>query len=164
MDARKNELAVTNSNREIVITRTFNAPRALVWKVWTEPQHIMQWRGPKGFSNSSCESDLRVGGAFLLNMCAPDGNTYPCQGVFREIVEPERIVYDSTADESHPCGAGLPPRSVVTVTFAEHDGKTTLTLHTRFETEARRDAANAAGYSTSWGESLEKLKDFLTHP
>lgn len=156
-------MSAENTN-ELVIARTFNAPRALVWKAWTDPQHIMQWRGPKGFSNSSCESDLRVGGAFRLDMCAPDGTIYPCKGIFREIVEPERIVYDSSADESHPCGAGLPPRSVVTVTFVEYDGKTTLTLHTRFETEARRDAANAAGYSTSWGESLEKLKDFLTHP
>jgi uncharacterized protein YndB with AHSA1/START domain len=149
-------------NNEIEISRTFNAPRALVWKAWTDPQHIMQWWGPKGFNNSSCESDLRVGGAFHLDMCAPDGNTYPCVGTFLEIVEPERIVYDSTADESHPCGAGLPPRSLVTITFAEHGDKTTLTLHTRFESEARRDAANQAGFSSSWGECLGRLEDFLT--
>ncbi len=156
-------MSAENTN-ELVITRTFNAPRALVWKAWTEPQHIMQWRGPNGFSNSSCESDLRVGGAFHLDMRAPDGNIYPCVGTYREIVVPERLVYESEADDSHPCGAGLPPRSVVTVTFAEQGGKTTLMLHTRFETEARRDAANAAGYSTSWGESLGRLDDFLTHP
>lgn len=164
MGARENDRTVTGTDREIVISRVFDAPRELVWKAWTDPQHIVQWRRPKGFSNSSCESDLRVGGTFLLNMCAPDGNTYPCKGIFREIVEPERIVCDSTADESHPCGAGLPPRSVVTVTFVEHDGKTTLTLHTRFETEARRDAANAAGFSSSWTECLGKLDDFLTQP
>ena len=151
-------------NTELSFSRVFDAPRELVWKAWTDPQHIMQWWGPHGFSNSSCESDLRVGGSFRLDMCAPDGNIYPCQGVFREIVEPERIVYDSSADESHPCGAGLPPRSLVTVTFAEQNGKTTLTLHARFESEARRDAANAAGFSSSWGECLVRLEDFLTHP
>jgi uncharacterized protein YndB with AHSA1/START domain len=148
---------------DLIITRIFDAPRALVWKAWTDPQHIMQWWGPRSFSNSSCAIELCVGGAFHLNMCAPDGNTYPCQGIFREIVAPERIVYDSIADESHPCGAGLPPRSLVTVSFAEQGGKTTLTLHTRFETEARRDAANTAGYSSSWTECLGRLDDFLTH-
>lgn len=145
------------TGHELIITRTFDAPRALVWKAWTDPQHVMQWWGPNGFSNSSCESELQVGGRFHLNMCAPDGNSYPCKGIYREIKEPERIVYDSEADEGHPCGAGLPPRSLVTITFAEHDNKTTLTLHTRFETAARLDAANKAGYSTSWGEALGRL-------
>jgi len=148
---------------ELVITRTFNAPRALVWQAWTDPEHIMQWWGPKGFNNSSCAMELRVGGSFHLNMCAPDGNTYPCKGIFREIVEPERIVYDSEADESHPCGAGLPPRSVVTVRFIEQGNKTQMTLHTHFENSARKDAANQAGYSSSWGECLIRLDDFLTH-
>ncbi|MBF0292407.1 MAG: SRPBCC domain-containing protein [Nitrospinae bacterium] len=147
--------------RELVITRVFDAPRALVWQVWTDPKHIMRWWGPNGFSNSSCESDLRVGGRFHLNMSAPDGATYPCKGIYREIAEPERIVYESEADESHPCGAGLPPRSLVTLTFAESDGKTTLTLHTSFESEARRDAANKAGFSGSWTECLERLGEYL---
>jgi len=149
------------TGHELVITRTFNAPRALMWKVWTDPEHVMQWWGPNGFSNSSCESELQVGGRFHLNMCAPDGNSYPCKGIYREIKEPERIVYDSTADESHPCGAGLPPRSLVTITFAEHANRTTLTLHTRFETAARLDAASQAGYSVSWGEALGRLAEHI---
>ncbi len=153
-------MSISNAS-EIVITRTFDAPRALVWKAWTDPKHIMQWWGPNGFSNASCESDLRVGGSFHLNMRAPDGNTYPCQGIYREIEEPERIVYDSEADESHPCGAGLPPRSVVTVTFAERVGKTTLTLHTRFENVAHKDAANEAGYSVGWEAALQRLAEHL---
>ena len=143
--------------RELSITHTFDAPRALVWKAWTDPEHIMQWWGPKGFSNASCNVDLRIGGAFRLHMCAPDGNTYPCKGIYREIVEPERIVYDSEADESHPCGAGLPPRAVVTISLTEHQGRTTLTLHTRFGTSERLEAANQAGYSMSWGQALERL-------
>jgi uncharacterized protein YndB with AHSA1/START domain len=152
---------MSESKQEIVISRTFDSPRTLVWKAWTDPRHVMKWWGPNGFGNSSCESDLRVGGKFSLNMRAPDGNTYPCQGIYLEIAKPERIVYDSTADNSHPCGAGLPPRSQVTVTFAEQDGKTTLTIHTRFETVARREVANQAGFSVSWGEALERLADAL---
>lgn len=149
------------NNNELVISRTFDAPRELVWQAWTDPKHIMQWWGPQGFSNTSCASDLRVGGTFHLDMRAPDGNTYPCKGIFREVNAPQRIVYDSEADEGHPCGAGLPPRAVVTVTFTEHNQQTTLTLHTRFASAARKEAANQAGYSVSWGQALERLDAFL---
>jgi len=145
------------TGHELLISRTFHAPRALVWKAWTDPLHIKQWWGPKEFDNTACEADLRVGGTFLLIMCAPDGNAYPCKGIYREIVEPARIVYDSEAEENHPCGAGLPPRARVTITFTEHADKTTLLLHTLFETADRRDAANEGGFSKSWGEALERL-------
>ncbi len=146
-----------SGGHELVITHTFKAPRALVWQAWTDPKHITQWWGPKGFANSSCAIDLRAGGEFNLLMCAPDGKTYPCKGIYREITEPVRIVYDSTADESHPCGAGLPPRARVTINFAEYAGETTITLHTLFESTARKDAANLAGYSISWDEALGRL-------
>ncbi|MGR8935896.1 MAG: SRPBCC family protein [Gammaproteobacteria bacterium] len=139
---------------ETVIERTFDAPRALVWRAWTDPEHVRQWWGPKGFDSACCEIELRVGSIFRLQMRAPDGNSYPCRGVFREIVAPERIVYDSTADDSHACGAGLPPRSRVTITFSECNNQTTLTLHTRFISAARRDAADRAGFSSSWSQCL----------
>ena len=142
---------------ELVITHTLHAPRALVWQAWTDPKHIMQWWGPKGFANSSCAIDLCAGGEFNLVMCAPDGKTYPCKGVCCEINEPVRIVFDSTAEESHPCGAGLPPRARVTITFAEYAGETTITLHTIFESTARKDAANQAGYSINWDDALGRL-------
>lgn len=150
---------MTQPDTELTITRVFNAPRDLVWQAWTDPDHIMQWWGPKGFENASCASDLRVGGRFRLEMCAPDGNVYPCVGAYTEIVPGERIVYASEADDSHPCGAGLPPRATVTVTFAERDGKTTLTHHTRFETAARKGAAVKERYLTSWQEAFERLAE-----
>lgn len=147
----------------LIIERTFGAPRELIWRAWTDPEHIKQWWGPQGFHNSSCDIELRVGGTFRLTVCAPDGNRYPCQGTFREIIEPERIVYDSTADDSHPCGAGLPPRSTVTISFVEQrGGRTQLILQTRFENASRRDAANEAGFSTSWGEALERLATIIS--
>ncbi len=145
------------AGHELVITHNFNAPRALVWQAWTDPRHVMQWWGPKGFANSSCVIDLRAGGEFNLLMCGPDGNTYPCKGIFREISEPMRIVYDSTANEGHPCGAGLPPRARVTITFAEYGSETTITLHTIFESAVHKDAANQAGYCISWDEALGRL-------
>jgi uncharacterized protein YndB with AHSA1/START domain len=150
------------SNSEVTITRTFDAPRALVWQAWTDPKHIMQWWGPAGFNNETCESDLRIGGRFQLEMRAPDGNVYPCIGTFREIVKPERIVYEGEAAEGHPCGAGIPPRAVVTISFAEQQGKTRLTLHTRFASAERKEAAAAARFVVSWEEAMGRLDDFLT--
>lgn len=152
------------SASELIITRTFDAPRKLVWQAWTDPKHIMQWWGPMGFNNESCESDLRVGGRFQLAMRAPDGNVYPCVGTFREIVEPERIVYDGEAAEGHPCGAGIPPRAVVTVSFEEQQGKTRLSLHTRFASAERKQAAAEARFVISWEEALQRLDDFMRHP
>lgn len=149
------------SVREVVITRTFDAPRALVWQAWTDPKHVMQWWGPAGFNNESCVSDLRVGGRFQLEMRAPDGKVYPCIGTFREIVVHERIVYDGEAAEGHPCGAGIPPRAVVTVSFASLEGKTQLTLHTRFASAERKQAAAEARFVVSWEEAMGRLGNFL---
>jgi uncharacterized protein YndB with AHSA1/START domain len=74
------------NGHELIITRTFDAPCALVWQAWIDPKHVMQW-------------------------WEPDGNAYPCTGIYREVKKAERIVYDSKRDEGHPCGAGLPPRA-----------------------------------------------------
>lgn len=150
------------TDREVVVTRVLDAPQALVWEVWTKPEHVAAWWGPAGCENPSCEIDLRAGGAFRLTMRGPDGAVYPCRGVFREIVRPQRIVYESEADERHPCGAGLPPRAHVTVTFEDHGGKTKLTVHTRFETAAAYVAANEAGYTTGWRECVDRLEAFVT--
>src|ERR1043165_653811 len=97
--------------REVKIVRTFNAPLALVWAAWTEPQHVAQWWGPKGFTNPVCELDVRPGGAFRIDMCSPDGTIYPGKGVYHEIVEPERLVLTSTAFDDE---AGEPRLQVLT--------------------------------------------------
>jgi uncharacterized protein YndB with AHSA1/START domain len=151
----------TESKDELLITRTFNAPRALVWQAWTDPRHIMQWWGPAGFNNETCATDLRVGGRFRLEMRAPDGNVYSCIGTFREIVEHERIVYDGEAADEHPCGAGIPPRAVVTVSFTAQDGKTHLTLHICFASAERKSAVAEARFVVSWEEAMQRLDDLL---
>jgi len=149
------------SASEVLITRTFDAPRRLVWQAWTDPAHIMRWWGPSGFVNQSCESDLKVGGNFRLEMRAPDGNVYPCIGTFREIVEYERIVYEGEAAEGHPCGAGIPPHATVTISFADQGSKTKLTLHTRFASLERKQAAAEARFIVSWEEALDRLGQAL---
>lgn len=148
-------------NCDLIISRTFAAPLALVWQAWTDPKHIMQWWGPAGFNNETCTSDLNVGGRFHLEMRAPDGNVYPCIGTFREIVKHERIVYEGEAEDGHPCGAGIPPRATVTVSFAEQHGKTRLTLHTRFPSPERKQDAADARFVVSWEEALGRLAEAL---
>jgi uncharacterized protein YndB with AHSA1/START domain len=88
----------------IVITRVVDAPRALVFEAFTQPQHLAQFWGPKGFSAPVCEVDLRVGGRFRVDLRGPDGATYPCTGIYREIVPGERLVY------ANPPGGGAAAR------------------------------------------------------
>jgi uncharacterized protein YndB with AHSA1/START domain len=141
----------------IVISRVFDAPRELVFEAFTDPDHVAEFWGPKSTTTTACAVDLRVGGEFRVEMQGPDGTTYPCTGVYREIVAPERIVYDSTSDDSNPCGAGLPPRSVVTLTFTAEDDRTKLTIHTLLQSVTDRDAAVKGGFNAGWADSLDRL-------
>jgi uncharacterized protein YndB with AHSA1/START domain len=94
-------------------------------------------------------------------MRGPDGGTTPCTGVYREIVRPERIVYASTASDDNPCGGGLPPRALVTMTFVEQGGMTEITIHTVLQSAADRDAAIAGGFNKGWNDSLDRLAAML---
>jgi uncharacterized protein YndB with AHSA1/START domain len=154
------------TERDLVITRVFDAPRELVWKAWTEPERMKRWWGPQHFTAPVCKVDLRVGGTYLYCMRSPEGQDYWSTGVYREIVQPERIVCtDSFADEhgnqvpaSHyGMGGDWPPALLVTVTFEEQAGKTKLTL---------RHAGIPAGEmsdltKSGWNESFDKLAEAL---
>lgn len=85
--------------QELVVTRVFDAPGELVWNAWTDPKQVAQWWGPKGFTNPVCRLDARVGGAWHIVMRAPDGTEYPCGGVYREVVNPERLVFTNIATD-----------------------------------------------------------------
>jgi uncharacterized protein YndB with AHSA1/START domain len=158
---------------EFVITRIFNAPRILAFKAWTDPQQMAQWWGPHGFTNPVCELDVRVGGAWRIVMRGPDGTEHPAKGVYREIVEPERIVWtidhSDLPDQWHdmvnpnrPQGQGKPTlEALSTVTFEEFEGMTKLTIRTRFESVAIRDALLKIGMNEGWSQSLERLAAVL---
>ena len=163
--ATRNSPATTSTERELVIERVFDAPRELVWKAWTEPEHFMRWWGPKGFTTPFCEIDLRVGGKYLNCMRSPEGKDYWSTGVYREIVPLERIVCtDSFADEhgnvvpaTHYGMSDMPLEMLITVTFEEHGGKTKLTLHhVGIPAGADREGANQG-----WSESFDKLAEYL---
>jgi uncharacterized protein YndB with AHSA1/START domain len=146
------------AEREITITRVFDAPRALVFKAWTDAAMLAQWWGPKGFTNPRCEFDAKVGGAIRIDMRAADGAIYPMQGEIREIVAPERLVFTNMAldADGNAMTAGL-----TTVTFAAEDGKTKLTLHTRGSALVEQAIPYLQGMEYGWTQSIDKLAAML---
>jgi uncharacterized protein YndB with AHSA1/START domain len=142
----------------LVITRVFDAPRELVFKAWTDPAHLARWWGPHGFTNPVCEMDVRPGGAYCIVMRGPDGVEYPVKGVYREVVEPERLVFTAVAEdeEGNPLLEGL-----TTVTFAEHGGKTKLTLQTGAVGLVADAAPMLEGMEEGWTQSLERLAEYV---
>ena len=156
MAARKNSSATKSAERETVITHIINAPRALVFKAWTDPAHLARWWGPHGFTNPVREVHLRPGGAIRIHMRGPDGTIYPMTGVYHEIVEAERLVFTSAA-----LGKNGNPFSEVmnTVTFADHGGSTKLTIHARVARVTAEAAPFLAGMEQGWSQSLDRLAD-----
>jgi uncharacterized protein YndB with AHSA1/START domain len=140
--------------QELVLTRVFDAPRALVFAAWTDPKRLAEWWGPRGFTNPRCEADARAGGAIRIDMRAPDGAVYPMDGRFREVTPPERLVFTSAAlDET-----GKPLFTVLnSVAFAEERGKTVLTLRARVIETTDRAAPYLKGMEAGWTQSLERL-------
>ena len=140
------------------IVRVFDAPRTLVWKAWTDPRMMAQWFGPRGFTASVPELDVRVGGSLRIVMHGPDGNDYPMKGVFREVVAPERLVFSNIAvdkDGNHLL------EGETTVTFAEQDGKTTLTLQTYAVGLVPIAPQMLAGMEAGWTQSIDKLEELV---
>ena len=148
------------TDRELVITRVFDAPREMVWKAWTDPEHVMRWWGPKDFTNPVCELDVRPGGAILIHMRGPDGVVIPNKGVFHEIVEPERLVLTTSAFEDEE---GNPQLEVLnTVTFEEQGGKTKLTLRVVVVKATPEVEGALAGMEEGWNQSLDRLAEALS--
>jgi uncharacterized protein YndB with AHSA1/START domain len=144
--------------REITVTRLFDAPPALVFRMWTEPKHMAQWWGPAGFTNPVCELDARPGGTIRILMRAPYGVDYPMTGVFREVVPPRRLVFVTTPED----GAGNALlEGVTTVSFVARDGKTELTVHTRAIGLVEQAGRMLQGMEPGWTQSLERLATLL---
>jgi uncharacterized protein YndB with AHSA1/START domain len=151
--------------KDLVITRLFNAPREKVWRAWTEPEQLKKWWGPKEFTCPDCTIDLRVGGKYLNSMMDAKGNKFWTAGEYREIVFPEKMVYtDSFADENgnivsseHYGMAGIPAELIVTVLLEDENGKTKMTMkHSGLPAGEHKDGANIG-----WNSSFDKLAESL---
>lgn len=154
MAATRSSAAEAASDRELTITRVFDAPRSLVFKVWTDPEHLARWFGPRDWATPSVQADIRPGGAYRIGVRSPKGDDHRMTGVYREIVAPERIVFTFAWEDA----AGKPGHeTLVTVTFAEQDGKTALTFHQAiFETVSARD-----DHTKGWVSVLDRLETYL---
>lgn len=154
--AARTSAAAKTTDQELVLTRVFDAPRRLVFKAWTESDHLVHWWGPQGFTTPSCKMDVRPGGAFRVHMRSPEGADYRVRGVYREIVAPERLVFTWAWED----GEGkLGHETLVTLNFAEQGAKTKLTLHQAvFESVAARDAHHGG-----WTGCFDHLAEFLAN-
>ena len=149
------------NERTVTITRVFDVPRELLWRAWTDPKHLAQWFGPRGFSSSVPELDVRVGGALRIVMRGPDGNDYPMKGVFREVVAPERLKFSNIAidkDGNHLL------EGETTVLLEEQGDKTKLMLHTYAKGLVPMAPQMLAGMEAGWSQSLDKLGETLRPP
>jgi uncharacterized protein YndB with AHSA1/START domain len=144
----------TPTDREIVMTRVFDAPRDLVFDAFSKPELLKRWFGPRGWSLTTCDVDLRVGGGFRFILRGPDGTEMGMRGVYKEIVRPERSVHMESFDD-------YPGESQVTAVFVERDGKTTMTATVQYPSKEVRDIVIKTGMEHGAAESYDKLAELL---
>lgn len=153
-------------------SRTVDTPRDFVFQVWTDPDHLRKWWGPKGFTVREARVDLRPGGLFLYCLLAPDGSEMWGRFVYREIVEPERLVFVSSFSDPdggvtiHPLNSNWPREMLSNITFEESKGKTAVTVEwapinaTKVEWEAFR--AGMKSMQQGWTGTFEQLEKYLS--
>jgi uncharacterized protein YndB with AHSA1/START domain len=147
----------TPSEREIVMSRVFDAPRNLVFDAWTKPELLERWLGVRGgWSMVVCEVDLRVGGAYRFVWRGPDGAEMGMGGDYREIAPPERLVATESFDDPWYSGEALD-----TIVLVEEGGKTTATTTVLYESEEIRDAVLESGMARGVAESYDMLAEYL---
>ena len=159
--------STVNEKERMVITRVFDAPRALVWKAWTDPKYVMQWWGPKGFTAPVCQIDFRVGGKFLCCMRTPDGQDFWNGGEYHEIVPHEKIVYslyfaNSKGNKVEPEQYGIEHEAIPDardmVLFEDFgNGQTKLTLIGNETMEQ----AQTSGQVEGWNQILDKVAEVI---
>ena len=155
--------STVNEIERMVVTRVFDAPRDLVWKAWTDPNYVVQWWGPKGFTAPVCKMDFRVGGKFLCCMRAPDGKEFWNGGEYFEIVVHEKIVYsmyfaDAEGNKVEPAQYGIEHEAMDdahdVITFEDFGyGQTKLTLIGNESMESARNSGEVEG----WNQILDKV-------
>jgi uncharacterized protein YndB with AHSA1/START domain len=145
----------TPSDREVVMTRVFDAPRTLVFDAWSKPEHVQQWMtGPEGWTMPVCEIDFRPGGEWHFVWRREDGSEMSMRGVYREIVRPERVVHTES-------WGGDWPETVNTLVLAEENGKTTSTITILYPSKEARDAALQTGMKDGASVTFERLAEYL---
>ncbi|MGH9744494.1 MAG: SRPBCC family protein [Candidatus Acidiferrales bacterium] len=155
---KSRSLAVTAlGDRELAMSREFDAPRDLLVEAWTTPELLKRWLyGPEDWRLKVCRIDLRVGGAIRFEWHHHDGTIMGMSGVYREIALPGRLVWTEIFDEDWTGGETL-----VTMTFAEKSGKTTATQTVQYSSRAARDSALKTGMAKGMDQSYDRLVELL---
>ena len=146
-------------DREMVMRRAFRAPRELLFRCYADCEHLMNWWGPKEYPLAVCKQDFRPGGTWHYCMVGPNGEEAWGIGVYKEIVEPERIVY--TDAFSNADADSIPPESVITVTFESQGETTVLNIHTRYDSAEDRQTVIEMGVEEGFNSSLDRLDEHL---
>jgi uncharacterized protein YndB with AHSA1/START domain len=144
----------TPTDREIMMTRVFDAPRRMVFEAFSKPELLKRWFGPRGWTLVTCEVDFRVGGGFRFVLRGPDGQEMGMRGVYKEIAPPERSVHMESYDD-------YPGESQVTGVLVEQGGKTTLTTTVLYPSKQVRDAVLQSGMEHGAAESYDRLAEML---
>jgi len=150
------------NDKEITIARTFDAPRALVWKYWTETTLIEKWFGPQGFNTRVEKNDLKQGGRLRYVMIGPDGKEYPSEGTILELKEGEKIVStDEFGEDFDAGGADLPSGMITTTLFEDENGKTKVTIRISHPTIEDKMKHEKMGVIDGYNSQLDKLVELL---
>jgi uncharacterized protein YndB with AHSA1/START domain len=147
------------SDRELVLTRTINAPPEKVFRAWTEPELLKQWFAPRPWTIAAAETDVRAGGTSLIVMRSPDGQEFPNAGVYLEVVANERLVF--TDAYSRAWEPSEKPFMTVILTFEDAGGKTKYTARARHWTVADREAHEKMGFHEGWGQCADQLEELV---
>jgi uncharacterized protein YndB with AHSA1/START domain len=155
---RNETIVERTSDRELVITRTFNGPAQIVFDAWTRPELLKRWWAPKSFGVSlfECESDLRVGGAYRYAFGRDPGNPEVFSGRYIEVDPPSRLVFAQVYERMSDAG-----EAVVTATFEESQGRTRLTLHQLFPSKEALEGALASGMESGMRVTLGQLDELI---
>ena len=154
-------IAIEQSNSDLTFTQVLNAPRELIFKAFSESEHVKQWWGPEGWAVPVCTIDFQPGGIWLYCIRNTEGEEHWTKAVYREIVPPERIVFtDNLVDASGNPIKGLPPKRVI-VTLDDANGKTRLRVHVQLESAADRQKLVDMGFVRHFPETLNNLERLL---
>jgi uncharacterized protein YndB with AHSA1/START domain len=146
--------STTANDRELIITRVFNVARSLLFRMWTDAEHTVHWMAPPGLTIMFNEADVRPGGTWRVGMRGPDGAELWVGGVYREVVPPERLAFTHAWDGA---GGKPGPETLVTVTFADRNGRAEMTFRqSGFDSVESRD-----GHAGGWGQCFDLLDDYL---
>ncbi|HET9744266.1 MAG TPA: SRPBCC family protein [Chitinophagaceae bacterium] len=150
----QNEKNKNEHKRQLSISRVVNAPCELVWKAWTEPEHIKHWWGPTGFTNTIFRMDVRPGGEWEFIMHGPDGTDYKNKHIYKEVVRPEKLVLE------HVTG----PKFVMTVTFEEQGKQTLVSIHSLFESaEQLQEVIKVFKADEGMRQNIDRMEKYVTN-